>query len=468
MIGCEEFVAKHVAVVGLGKSGLAAARALCHGGAGVVAWDDDEAARAGARRAGIPLREPERIDWTSMDALVISPGIPHTFPTPHRAARLAAEAGVPIIGDAELLVRSKPQAPLIAITGTNGKSTTTALLGHILSQAGRKVELGGNLGPPIGDMVMLERDGVYVLELSSYQLDLCPTARFKVAILLNVTPDHLERHGGMDGYVRAKKHIFHGQGAGDAAIVGVDDAITQAIFEDLSADKRRKVYPVSSERKVPHGVYIVDDTLVDDLEADAQAVMELREAPRLAGRHNAQNICAAYAGARLMEVDSDVIVAAIRSFPGLAHRQEMVARIAAVSFVNDSKATNAEAASKALASYEDIYWIVGGRAKETGLQGVELFYNRVRKAFLIGEAAQVFAHDLEGRIDFEISGDLDTAVHAAFVAAQADGLERPVVLLSPACASFDQFANFEARGEAFRGLVEELRGASFPARSSVL
>ncbi len=459
MIAGEEFAARHVAVLGLGKSGLAAARALRHGGTSVVVWDDGEGPRVAARQEGFCVCEPERMDWTSLDALVISPGIAHTFPAPHIAARLARDAGVAVIGDVELLVRSTPQAPIVAITGTNGKSTTTALLGHILKEAGRTVEVGGNLGPPICDMAMLEGDGVYVLELSSYQLELCPTARFKVAILLNITPDHLARHGDMDGYVRAKKHIFHNQGDGDAAIVCVDDDITQAIFKDLDVRQAGKVYRVSTTRAVPHGVYVDADTVIDDLDSRAQAVMALREAVSLPGRHNAQNICAAYAGARLMGVRADEIVRAICSFPGLAHRQEVVARIGAVSFINDSKATNAEAVSKALTCYENIYWIVGGRAKETGLQGLEPLYGRVRKAFLIGEAAQAFSHDLDGRVDFVLSGDLENAVRGAFDAAQADGLGNAVVLLSPACAAFDQFKNFEVRGEAFRTLVEALRGA---------
>lgn len=458
MISCEGFATKKVAVLGLGKSGLAAARALCTGGARVMAWDDSDASRAAAAAEGIPVRELDRINWAVMDALVLSPGIPHTFPEPHKVARLAKEAGVPIIGDVELLATSRAGAPLVGITGTNGKSTTTALLGHIVEDTGRDVEVGGNLGPAIGEMAMMESDGLYVLELSSYQLELCPSARFRVAVLLNITPDHIDRHGSLNGYIQAKKNIFHNQGAGDVAVIGIDAEPTRSIFESLTKIGGRKVLPVAASVDAPGGVYVADGQLIDDLDGQARAVMPLSDAPNLPGIHNAQNIAAAYASARILHIDAADIVASIKTFPGLAHRQEVVAHFEGVTYVNDSKATNAEATAKALACYDDVYWIVGGRAKDGGLDGLDALYPQVRRAFLIGEAQDDFARQLDGRVDYERCGDLDTATHAARMAAASAGKPGATVLLSPACASFDQFKNFEARGDAFRAIVNALRG----------
>jgi len=464
MISCEGYASKHVVVVGLGKSGMAAARALWRSGARVLAWDDGETARAEAKAEGIPVCDPTRINWAAMDALVLSPGIAHTFPTPHDTARRAKDAGVPIIGDAELLARSGAQAPKIAITGTNGKSTTTALVGHILEQSGRDVEVGGNLGPAICDMEMLERDGCYVLELSSYQLELCPSARFKVAVLLNVTPDHLNRHGGMRGYTAAKKNVFRGQGSGDAAVIGIDDGVTQSIYEELKSKKGRKVVPVSAEHKAPGGVYVEGATLIDDLDGAAVAVMNLAELVNLPGRHNAQNVAAAFATARLKGMKSEAIVMAIQSFPGLAHRQERLGTLDGIAFVNDSKATNAEATAKALVCYDNMYWIAGGLAKEGGIASLVPLLAPVRRAFLIGAAAEAFAATLDGNVAYELCGDLETATTAALSAARADsqaeGLAGATVLLSPACASFDQFRSFEHRGDVFRAIFDHLSAAT--------
>lgn len=453
MISCEGYATKHVAVVGLGSSGLAAARALCRSGARVLAWDDGEAARAAAEAEGIPVREPSKINWAAQDALVLSPGIPHTYPQPHPAARMAKDAGVPIIGDVELLITSGAQAPRIAITGTNGKSTTTALVGHIMENADLDVEVGGNLGPAIADMAMMEHDGAYVLELSSYQLELCPSARFKVAVLLNITPDHLDRHGGMHGYIMAKQHIFRGQGAGDVAIIGVDDEHSRQVYEEIKAANHRMVIGISSKGPIQGGVYVQDGVLINDVKGKAERVMEVSGLKNLPGNHNAQNIAAAYAVACAMHMPTDDIIKGIESFPGLAHRQERLGEVDGVTFVNDSKATNAEAAAKALVCYDNIHWIVGGRAKEGGLEGLDELYGSVRKAYLIGECAIDFAEALDGLVETQLCGDLETATKAAF--ADASGTAA-TVLLSPAAASFDQYRNFEARGDAFRDAVASL------------
>lgn len=464
MIDLSLFAGKPVAVMGLGRSGLAAARALAAGGAEVRAWDDGEAERATARQAGLPLANLSQAEaWERVGTLVLSPGIPHTHPTPHVAARRAREVGAEIIGDIELLVRACPAARYVAITGTNGKSTTTALLGHILREAGLRVEVGGNLGPPAAAFPPLREEGTYVLEMSSYQLELTPSLSCDVAVLVNVGSDHLDRHGGPAGYLAAKRRIFEGQPVEATAVVGVDDEGSRRIFEELSASAcatGRTVIGISGERPVPGGVYVADGTLYDDTGGDRREILSLSAVEALPGAHNHQNAAAACAAALAICVKCATISAGIRSYPGLPHRQEPVAIIDGVRYINDSKATNAEAAARALACYQEIYWIAGGRAKEGGLSALEPCLPRIRHAFLIGEAAERMAAELHGRVETDISGDLEHAVRDARDAALREGLSSPVVLLSPACASFDQFKDFEARGTEFRRLVAELPGGS--------
>ncbi|HLB79955.1 MAG TPA: UDP-N-acetylmuramoyl-L-alanine--D-glutamate ligase [Dongiaceae bacterium] len=456
MIPVPIFSGRPVAVLGLGRSGLAAARALAAGGAEVWVWDDDAGARGAAAAAGAALVDLRDCDWRRPAALVLSPGIPHTHPTPHPAATAARAAGCEIIGDIELLIRAQPRATIVAVTGTNGKSTTTALIGHLLGAAGRRVEVGGNLGTPALALAPLAEDGAYVLELSSYQLELTPSGGFTIAVLLNISPDHLGRHGGLDGYVAAKKRIFHRQPVGSTAVIGVDDPQCRAIHAALAAKGTRRVVPISGGRPTPEGVYAEAGRLIDDTEGRAQPVFELGAAASLPGAHNWQNAAAAYAASRAMGLSPAAIAAGLASFPGLAHRQELIVRIGDVAYVNDSKATNADAAAKALACYDVIYWILGGRPKEDGLTGLEAFYPRVAHAFIIGEAAEAFAGALAGRVPCTRVGTLDAAVAAAHRLAQAERRQGAVVLLSPACASFDQFADFEDRGNAFRRLVEAL------------
>jgi UDP-N-acetylmuramoylalanine--D-glutamate ligase len=458
MIPVPAFRDRPVAVLGLGKSGLVAAQALAAGGARVLAWDDAPAGRDAAAAAGVPVADLRTADLSGVAALVISPGIPHTFPAPHPVAVRARDAGIEIIGDVELLIRTRPEAAYVGITGTNGKSTTTSLLAHVLAAAGQRIAVGGNLGTPALALDPLGRDGTYVIEMSSYQLELTPSASFDVAVLLNVTPDHLDRHGGMDGYVAAKRRIFRGQRAPQAAIVGVDDAICRDIRADLARRGEMAVIPISAERPVAGGVYAADGWLVDDLDRQAAPVVALDALPRLPGVHNWQNAAAAYAAARRRGVPAGTAVAALKSFLGLAHRQELVATIGNVRYVNDSKATNADAAARALACYDDIYWIAGGLPKEGGIGSLAPFFPRIRHAYLIGKAADEFATTLDGKAPLTMSGDLAAAVAAAHETAQAERSTgaSAVVLLSPACASFDQFANFEVRGSEFRRLVEAL------------
>lgn len=459
MIDLSLFAGKPVAVMGLARSGLAAARALAAGGVEVRAWDDGEAGREAARAAGLHLTDlADSGNWKGVETLVLSPGIPHTYPAPHVSAIRAREHNAEIIGDIELLIRVCADARYVAITGTNGKSTTTALLGHILRQAGCRLEVGGNIGRPVIEFEPLGSDGYYVLELSSYQLELVPSLACDVAVLMNVTPDHLDRHGGMKGYIAAKRRVFDGQPRGATAIVGLDDDESRRIYEELSATSAEtgvRVVGISAARAVPGGVYALDRVLYDDVDGKATEIMELGEVETLPGNHNAQNAAAAYAAARAICLKSPTIVAGIRSFPGLPHRLQLIDKIDGISYINDSKATNAEAAARALASYDNIYWIAGGRAKEGGLTALDPYLSHVRRAFLIGESADHMAAELRGRVETKISGDLRTAIQDARNAALRDGIAGAVVLLSPACASFDQFKNFELRGIEFQKLVAE-------------
>lgn len=443
-----------VAVVGLGKSGLSAARALREGGADVLVWDDRPAAREDAETAGYHIGAPDAYDWAgnAPAALVLAPGIPLTHPKPHPAAQAASSHGIPILGEVELLYRACPQARYIGITGTNGKSTTTALIGHILDKSGKPVETGGNLGTPSLDLAPLGSDGIYVLEMSSYQLDLTHTVSFDSAILLNVTADHLDRHGGMDGYIAAKKRIFRNQGPEAAAIIGVDDAYCAVLADALEKDGR-KVIRLSVKAPVQNGIYVESGKLIDATAGNPIAVIDLGEAVALPGIHNAQNIAAAYAAARREGMAADAIKQAVLSFPGLAHRLETVTVENDIRFVNDSKATNAEATARALASFDRIYWIAGGREKEGGYDVLSPYLPAVRKAFLIGEAAENMAAALSNSLEVEICGTLERAVEQATALAMAEGVRGAAVLLSPACASFDQFPNFEVRGAAFAQAV---------------
>jgi UDP-N-acetylmuramoylalanine--D-glutamate ligase len=452
MIEVTGFRNQRIAVMGLARSGLAAAEALRRGGAQVLAWDDSAEKRAQATAHGLGLTDLATADLGSVAALVLSPGIPSTFPRPHPVAARARAAGVAIIGDIELLARSRREARYAGITGTNGKSTTTALLGHILAEAGMRVAVGGNLGVPALSLDPLGRDGIYVLEMSSYQLELTESLVFDVAILLNITPDHLDRHGGMDGYIAAKERIFAGQTARQAAVIGLDDDICQGIAAKLAASGHR-IIPISAEHAAPGGVYVAASNLIDDIDHRQATALDLATVPRLPGRHNWQNAAAAFAAARCLGIAAEIAARGIASFPGLAHRQELIATIDGVRYVNDSKATNADATAKALACYDDICWIAGGVAKEGGIAALAPYFPRIRHAFLIGEAAPAFAATLSGRVPFTHSGDLATALRQARAAAQPGG----TVLLSPACASFDQFTDFEVRGDAFRRLVEALR-----------
>jgi UDP-N-acetylmuramoylalanine--D-glutamate ligase len=350
----------------------------------------------------------------------------------------------------------------VAITGTNGKSTTTALIGHILKNAGITCDVGGNIGRGALDLAPLGAGGIYVLELSSYQLELLQTFRAHVAVFLNITPDHIDRHGDMAGYVAAKQHIFDRQQPGDCAVIGVDDEPSRRVYDELSRRAGIAAVPVALDRPVSGGVSFRAGRLID---ADGYSV-GFADVPTLPGDHNAQNAACAWAACRWLGVAREKIVEGLRTYDGLPHRQERVASIGNVVYINDSKATNADATARALSSYQDIYWILGGQAKEGGVTPLAPWFGRVKHAFLIGEASDLFASQLEGKLSYSRCGDLQSALDAAHVRSQREAKGPAVVLLSPACASWDQWKSYEHRGDAFRAMARALPGAQSLGRAA--
>jgi UDP-N-acetylmuramoylalanine--D-glutamate ligase len=460
MIEARSFAGKTVAVFGMGVSGLAAGRSLLAGGAKVFAWDDGEKGRDAAQAAGLPLADLKAADWSGIGTLVLAPGVPLTHPKPHWTVELARANGAEIIGDTEIFIRERrlsgKSAKLIAITGTNGKSTTTALTHHLLAAAGQDAALGGNIGKAVLDLPPFE-DGVhYVIEFSSFQLDLTPSLDPDAAVLLNITPDHLDRHGTLENYSTVKESIFLNP---KTAIIGADDALCGAIAERVSIRGVRTLR-ISAQHPVETGIYADGGTLLEAERGKIVNRASLHGIGSLRGAHNAQNAAAALAACRSLGLRWDALANGLNSFPGLAHRMEEVRRIGRVIFINDSKATNADAAGRALLSFSNIYWIIGGKPKDGGITSLAPLFGRVKKAYLIGEASEAFARALGQAIPYVFSKTLDRAVAEAGADADANGLDA-VVLLSPACASYDQFPNFEKRGDAFRSLVLALPETSF-------
>jgi len=456
LIALRSFANRQVAVFGLGRSGMAAVRALKAGGAEVVAWDDKEGLRDSAMREGAVIAPWREWQWEKIAALVLSPGVPLTHPKPHDIVTHAKQAGVEVLGDIELFAREIDAAPIIAITGTNGKSTTTALIGHVLSACGFDAQVGGNIGKPALELAPPGPKTIYVLEISSYQIDLAPGLKPDVAILSNITPDHIDRHGSMEGYIAVKAKLLKQTAKSGLNIVGVDDSHSAAIFTRLASNGGPPCVPVSVGKVLGRGVFVLDAMLYDAQSSHAAKVMDLSLAVHLPGAHNWQNAALAYTAVKHFTKDARAIAASIADFPGLAHRIEDVGRIGKVRFINDSKATNADAAERALVCFSDIFWIAGGKPKEGGIAALAPHFGRIKKAYLIGEAASAFAATLEGKVAFQISETLDSAVASAAADAARDEARAPVVLLSPACASFDQFRDFEQRGDAFRAAVAKL------------
>ncbi len=461
MISVTAFAGKKVAVFGLGGSGLVSASALLAGGADVIAYDDDAQSVAKANAAGIPTADLRQADWSKIAALVLAPGVPLTHPEPHWIVALAHKAGVAVIGDIELFCRERatlaPGAPFVAITGTNGKSTTTALIAHLAASAGLDAQLGGNIGTAILSLQPPQAGRVHVIECSSYQIDLAPSLDPSVGILINLSEDHLDRHGAMAHYAEVKERLVAGVPSNGTAIVGVDDDWCQKIAVRL-AQSGKRVVRISVRRELSNGIYVAGGRIIRATGTETSPLADLGGIGSLRGQHNAQNAACAAAAALALGLEPSAIQAGLRSFPGLAHRMEELGRRGAVLYVNDSKATNADSAAQALACFSDIFWIAGGKPKTGGIESLRGFFPRIRKAYLIGEAADEFAATLSPSVQHEIDGTLDKALAAATRDAEASTVPEPVVLLSPACASFDQYRNFEVRGDAFRDLVRALPG----------
>src|SRR5437868_804218 len=461
MIPVTSFAGKTVVVFGLGGSGLASCHALKAGGAEVIAGDDSADNIAKAAPAGFTTADLRTVSWTNFSALILTPGAPLTHPAPHWSVLMARQAGCEVIGGIELFCRERrrhaPDAPFVAITGTNGKSTTTALVGHLMREAGHDVQIGGNIGTAILSLEPPRAGRVHVIEMSSYQIDLTPSLDPYVGILLNISEDHIERHGSLTNYATVKERLVAGVQPAGTAIVGVDDGFCRAIADRIEQSGRR-VVRVSVKRPLADGITVERGMIVRASGGAREEIADIGGIGSLRGLHNAQNAACASACALALGVAKDNLQKGLRSFPGLAHRMEQVGRLGRVLFVNDSKGTNADAAAHALSSFADIFWIAGGKPKTGGITSLAQYFPRIRKAYLIGEAAQEFAATLQGRALYEISGTLEIAIPAAARDAEGSGLSNPVVLLSPACASFDQYRNFEIRGDRFRELVLALPG----------
>lgn len=445
-----------IAVFGLGLSGLATVRALCKSGGDVIAWDDRDQPRQEATKMGAKIVQLTPYILKKCSALILAPGVPLYFPEPHPVVKMAREVDIEIISDIEVLGRLNHGRKTIGVTGTNGKSTSVSLMHHVLKEAGIDSQLGGNIGTPALALDMPDEKGCFVLEISSYQLDLCPTTAPDISVLLNITPDHIDRHGSEEGYAKSKSQIFNGEGT---AVIGQDDEPTRTICSEVIANKTHSVIPVSVTQKIDNGVYVDEHGVIIDHQ---QEVASLSNIAILQGAHNYQNAACVYAALKAFGLDAETILKGFKTFGGLPHRQFPVRTINGVAYINDSKATNAEATSKALLTFDNIYWILGGQSKEGGLSGLGRYMSRVKHAFLIGECAQDFSSWLEERgVDNTICHTLDKATDMAHAMSQA-GRGKPghggVVLLSPAAASWDQFKSFEDRGDKFSAYVNGLEG----------
>lgn len=459
MIDLSQFAGQKFAVFGLGKSGLSTASALKNAGAEVFLWDDNEKSRDNAEALGHNVADLRLMDFKQFDGLMLSPGVPLTHPKPHWTAVKANEDNIPILGDVELFLRAVKQnkkAKIIAVTGTNGKSTTVSLIHHMLCFAGLDAHLGGNIGSTtVLDMPQVKADRIYIVELSSYQIDLMPSLQKQgfapdISVLINVSADHIDRHGTIEHYADVKSQIFVAQGDVDLAIIGIDDEFGAKFAKQYDA---QCVSAVDQQADI----YCENGQIFHE----GKSLLDLSNATSLQGVHNAQNAAIAYKIAKYFDISDDVILKAMNSFGGLEHRMEIVGRIedynGEILFVNDSKATNAEAVKPALGAYKNIYWIAGGRAKDGGLKPLIAPLKQITKAYLFGEAAQKFAGDLEGVANFEIFSQMSASVNKALTDIRhtdEDGLK--VILLSPAAASFDQFDSFEQRGEMFKQLAIQL------------
>jgi UDP-N-acetylmuramoylalanine--D-glutamate ligase len=458
MTPATSYKGQSVAVFGLGGSGLATARALKAGGALLNCWDDNVAGRDKAQAEGLTVTDLAKADWSGIKALVLSPGIPLTHPEPHWSVKKAKEAGVEIIGDVELFFRERaklsPSSSVICITGTNGKSTTTALIAHLLKSAGLDVQMGGNIGTNILDLEPPAVSRIHVIELSTFQIDLTPSLKPTIGVMINLTPDHLDRHGTMENYAAIKEHVV---ASAEIAVCGVDDDWSKAMA-DRRAQSGKPLVRFTVDRSLPSGI-IARGTRLARMEGGEEFdIANIAGIKTLRGSHNAQNAAAAVGVCLAVGLTPEVIAGALKTYASLPHRMEQIGSVGKTAFINDSKATNADSTRGALAGSEGLFWILGGKEKDGGIEDLRPLFPNVAKAYLIGHASDLFAQTLEGNVPYERCGNLDIAVAKAAADANASTFKQPIVLLSPACASYDQYKSFEHRGQHFRELVAALPG----------
>jgi len=452
-------------VYGLGISGISIAKHLTSQGFAVIATDDNEKIVSDSKKKfpEINFQHFDQINFDSKTLISFSPGIPLYAPKPHKILEISKETGAYLTCDLEIFYLSNSQNNFIAITGTNGKSTTTALSGFVFEELKIPSAIGGNIGVPCFELPQKNDKISYIFETSSYQLDLIEKSHFKIAALLNITPDHIDRHGSFSNYIEAKKRIFKNQTSQDFALIDVDNKNSKQVFDELKADKNfhANLVPISTKKIQGNGISLFDGILTNRI-SGANSKLNLKS-DFLLGEHNDQNMAFAFAIAYCnqlingSEADECKIIAAIKKFKGLRHRMQILGKIDDIKFINDSKATNAESAENALKSYDNIFWILGGVAKEGGISGLAPYFKKIQKAYLIGEASEDFAKILaENSVNFEKCISLESAFKKAFSDAKTIRLSSKNILLSPACASFDQWKNFEQRGDYFCKLFDEL------------
>ena len=454
---------KKIAVLGLGRSGMASAAALIASGAEVSVWDDNEQVRKKAESAGLVVKDFSDFSKHDADALIVAPGIAHRGKDMHAAIHSAREQNIPVWGDLELFSQYLTAIPkedrpiLIMVTGSNGKSTTTALMHHVLKYSNRNVQMGGNIGIPVLALQALGKGGIYVIEASSFQLDVTETLRPDFAVWLNISSDHIDRHGSLKNYIAAKQKIFTAQQKDDSVIIGVDDSASQKTCTELFSKGERNIIPISSRRALASGVHVTGGILWDAINGEGKQITNLvKHLPSLLGRHNAQNIAATYSVCHSLKLPEQKIVKAMKSFQGLPHRMELVGCFSGIRYINDSKATNSAASIEALRSFDSIYWIAGGEAKEKDFTQLRAEMHSVQRIYLIGKASAEMKEVFEGYKPVMETKSLHHAVVLASYHAIQEKKKNAVILLSPACASFDQFKNFEERGQEFKKAFEKI------------
>lgn len=446
-------------VYGLGISGLSTSKYLAKNSCDAVATDDNNLP---TDSYPLPLVRADEISYDSETVISFAPGIPLYFPKRHKILEIVKNTGADLACDMEIFYRLNSQNRFIGITGTNGKSTTTALTGFVFKELGIESAIGGNIGVPCFDLPIADdkKSFTYIFETSSYQLDLLSATHFKIAALLNITPDHIDRHGSMENYIESKKRIFRNQVKGDFALIDVDNETSKKVFDELKDDKdfQSTLVPISAKEIQKDGLSLINGVLTNNI-GGSSSCLELKS-EFLCGEHNDKNMAFAFAMAYCSSSQGNIedkIISAIKKFEGLKHRCQLVGQKDGIKFVNDSKATNAESTENALKAYQDIFWILGGKEKDGGIANLSPYFGKIAKAYLIGDATEAFAKTLEkASVEFEKCGDLENAFKSAYLDAKKSSLTKKALLLSPACASFDQWKNFEQRGDYFCKLVDEL------------